>query len=162
MIFTHRIAIRRVLPILLSSLLAGGILLSPSATSADGFYVDDPLILISGTWELDVSDDVDAGTFTCDQDPLVIEYDATKEEYRSTIGGHTDIADILGVSGNVIHLQYREEDRLDASGNPVSWYLHMSGRDQFFWVRNDWSYGLDGQPQGTLPRRRCPDHRSIS
>lgn len=50
-------------------------------------------------------------------------------------------------------IQYEDETRIDADGNPVSWYLVMSAPDRFFWQRLD-RIGVSTRNPTMV---RCPD-----
>lgn len=50
-------------------------------------------------------------------------------------------------------IQYDDEDRTDADGNPVAWFLFMTAPDRFVWIRRDWVESGGS----TRPMERCED-----
>jgi len=111
--------------------------------------------VIEGNWELDPRETENRGDYTCDQKPMRIEISEDQKIYSSTVAGSTRSAMILDATAHYILIEYLEEERLDADGQPVQWYLHMTDTDHFFWIRVDWLG--DGEPPRTAMRQRCPN-----
>ena len=117
----------------------------------------DPLIAAQGIWELDPNDNTDVGDYKCDKDPMTITIDISEMRYRSIHDEYVSNASITKVGDTYFWIEYDDEERLDNSGNPVSWAFVLENRNQFFWIRNDW---LDGDTyEGTSMRRRCPESK---
>ncbi|MEM1191969.1 MAG: hypothetical protein AAGH42_01095 [Pseudomonadota bacterium] len=110
--------------------------------------------LAAGVWELDPAETADRADFVCGDNPLRISFSEDRRTYKADLAEERFAARILEAKPSYLLIQYGDEDRFDADGKPVKWYLHILDTDHFFWVRDDW---LDNAEGGRTPlRRRCP------
>lgn len=122
----------------------------------------DHVSALTGYWGW-VSGDEDPADFsgTCDNHPMRVWFTENGGRYHSQWeldieAGYVSTSPVyqstLGSSGlGVLYIAYDQEERMDAAGNAVSWYLVMVDDSRFVWVRNDWV----GTGDSTRPMVRC-------
>jgi hypothetical protein len=104
----------------------------------------DPQALLPGYWGWE-SSLPERADYTCDTNPMRIWFTEEGTRYNSQTAGTVE----LFTSEIIFHLpstaysagfliQYDGEERVDAEGNLVSWFLIMDGPDQFYWVERNW------------------------
>ena len=117
---------------------------------------NDALDLIEGKWELDPNDIEVRGTFTCDQEPLVIEINKDNLRYTATRGMTKKVGDISRVKKTTFFVTYEDRDiSVGEKTYPESWLFLIKDRHSFDQIRTDW-IAADGTLLRATPRRiRC-------
>lgn len=141
---------------------AGALALAVFACGISVAQTLDPQTLLPGWWGwVPMADDPEDVAGACENQPMRIWFSEDGERYNSVWvdedgSEHVSTSRILRrlpstetTAGFLI--QYDGEERLDDQGNPVAWYLFMTGPTRFVWVREDWV------PNGgtTRPLERC-------
>ncbi len=108
---------------------------------------------IEGTWEV-------AGVETCSALPVNIHFAPASSKLFMTYPGNRTNADgesfkknwvyrVLSATDDRIRVWLAGEDRVDASGLPVTWDIRKITNDEFCWRRSDWIQAC------TVSRTRC-------
>lgn len=114
-----------------------------------------PLAWASGDWgvgpEVSYHD-----SLNCDNSPNRIRVSPDHRELTSVHGTDPAVrARILSVSAHSLEIQYIDEQRQDASGQPLTWIMWFNDPDGFVWIRTD-RHDPDAPMDRTHEHRRCP------